>query len=108
MNPVGPAVLQTSANRVADGIAKMEGALKNAPASLLAELAAELMIDHREYYEWQETKSLAYSMCLINLEEVQTLWEYLGNTVTQFNQNSVAVKIAIAKTMSVLRKQVHS
>ncbi len=105
---VGPAVLQTSSNRIATAIEKMEKTLQNAPASLLAELAVELMIEHREYCEWQETKSLAYTMCLINLEEAQTLWEYLGNTEQQFNKNSVAVRIVIAKMMSVLRKAVHT
>lgn len=108
MNPVGPAVLQISSNRIATAIAKMEATLKNASASLLAELAVEVIVDHREYFEWQETKSLAYSMCLINLEEAQTLWEYLGQTEQQFNKNSIAVRIVVAKTMSMLRKAVHT
>lgn len=105
---VGPAVLQMSSNRIATAIEKMEKTLQSATSSLLAELAATLMIDHREYCEWQETKSLAYTMCLINLEEAQTLWEYLGNTEQQFNKQSLGARLVIAKMMSVLRKAVHT
>ena len=108
MNPVGPAVLQTSSNRIATAIEKTEKALQSATSSLLAELAAKLMIEHYEYVVFQETKSLAFAMCLINLEEAQTLYEYLGNTVQQFNKQSVGAKLIVVKTMAELRKQIHT
>jgi len=49
-----------------------------------------------EYVKFQELKS-AYAGVLLTMDEAQTVYGFLGNTVEHFNRQSVAVKSILTK-----------
>jgi len=88
-------------NRVIKMIASQETNIKAKVPTLapgkLAELNRNLSMTFDEYCSFQNLKSLAVASGTLTLEEGQTVYGYLGNTVEHFNDQSLAVKIVLTK-----------
>jgi len=91
----------TEMNRVIKMIASQEANIKAKAPTLapgkLAELNRNLSMAFDEYCSFQNLKSLAVASGTLTLEEGQTVYGYLGNTVEHFNDQSLAVKIVLTK-----------
>ena len=66
-------------------------------------LHGKLDMDLMEYCRFQEMKSVAMGSVL-NPEEAQTIYGYLGNTVEHFNGQPVEVKAVLTQTFAELMK----
>jgi pantothenate kinase len=55
-----------------------------------------------EYVSFQELKSLASVSGKLSLDEANTIYGYLGNSVEHFNEQSVVVKVVLTKIFSEL------
>jgi len=60
------------------------------------ELNKALDMSLREYVHFQELKS-AYAGVLLTMDEAQTVYGFLGNTVEHFNRQSITVKSILTK-----------
>lgn len=67
-------------------------------------LYATLDMDILEHARFQEHKSLAYAEGKLNLDEAQSLYNYLGNTVNVFNAQPIAVKSVLTSLFGELLK----
>ena len=64
-------------------------------------LSKSLNMDFEEYFRFQELKS-AHAGSRLTLDEAQTVYGFLGNTVEHFNQQPVEVKSVLTKIFSEL------
>ena len=62
----------------------------------------KLDMDVSEHCLFQERKSLAQASGKLTLEEAQTVYAYLGNTVTTFNEQPIAVKAVLTNLFAEL------
>lgn len=85
------------ADRLAQGIITQEQVDK---------LHRELDMSLSEYCKFQELKSLAVASGRISLEEAQTIYSFLGNTVEHFNKQNVSVKATLTQIFSELLDRV--
>jgi pantothenate kinase len=69
-------------------------------------LHGELDMSLSEYCRFQELKSLAVASGRISLEEAQTIYGFLGNTVEHFNKQNVSVKATLTQIFSELLERV--
>lgn len=53
--------------------------------------------DFREYESLQTLKSIASVEGILTLEEAESVYNYLGNTMEHFNKQSIAVKLILTK-----------
>jgi hypothetical protein len=95
-------------NRVTIAIAKTE---KQIEERIACGLATQDKVDtmHKtldmafdEYCAFQNLKSLASVSGKLTLEEAQTVYAYLGNTVEHFNAQGIGVKVVLTKIYSEL------
>ncbi len=91
-------------NRIISAVERMEKQIesKNLPAEKLTQVGKSLDMDVGEYCKFQEIKSCAYLESKLTLEEANTVYAYLGNTVEQFNSQALAVKAVLTKLFSEL------
>ena len=68
----------------------------------LVEISRNLDMDLAEYVRFQELKSLAVAAGTLTLEEGQTIYGYLGESVETFNGQPVAVKAVLTKVFEEL------
>lgn len=83
-------------NRVLKAVVEMQAALDrmdNVPQSVVKDASLTMA----EYAALQEMKSLAAASGLITLEEAQTLYGYLGESLGTFERQSLAVRIVCVK-----------
>ena len=96
MNRVVTAIEKTSAqinDRTAKGLVTM---------SQISALHKNLNMTLDEYCAFQELKSLASVSDKLTLDEANTIYGYLGNTVEHFNAQPVSVKVVLTKIYSEL------
>jgi hypothetical protein len=93
-------------NRILVGIDKARAliALKNLPPEQTAELAKNLDMGMAEYARFQELKSGLVGVRL-NLDEANTIYGFLGNTVEHFNKQPLAVKWVLTEFLAILLKR---
>lgn len=88
-------------NRILNSIAKMKAQIENriqkglTTAQKVKETAKALDMEIDEYVKFQETKSLAVVQNVLTLDEGQTVYALLGNTVETFNKQPVEVKAVL-------------
>lgn len=70
----------------------------------LNELTNKLNIDLTEYFHFQNVKSLAFANGKLSLDEAQLIYNILGKTANDFNNQPLPVKIVVTKTMVELMK----
>ena len=68
----------------------------------LDDLSRNLNMDVGEYCRFQQLKSLAFAGGKMMLEEAQTIYVYLGESVETFNVQPVAVKAVLTKVFEEL------
>ena len=89
-------------NRITSAIDKLNQAIPERIAKGLTTqekvdaLDKTLDMSWGEYVKFQELKS-AYAGSILTMEEAQTVYGYLGNTVEHFNKQSVAVKSVLTQ-----------
>ena len=66
-------------------------------------LSKTLDMSWAEYVKFQELKS-AYAGTILTMEEAQTVYGFLGNTVDYFNKQSVAVKSVLTQLFAEIIK----
>lgn len=76
------------AKRIADGLTTAEK---------VAGTRAAMDMDFEEYVRFQEIKSLAFATGIITLDEAQTIYSYLGESLETFNNQPVAVKVVLTQ-----------
>ena len=91
-------------NRVMDSIVRREKMIaentvkNNLTPARLAEVHKSLDLAFDEYVAFQEVKSLAHAMNMINTEEATTIYNYLGEGgPNEFNGQPLAVKAALTQ-----------
>ena len=86
-------------NRIHLAISRMEEKIrsKNLPQDKLLEIAKSLDMQMDEYMSFQNLKSVASQTGKLTLEEAQTIYSYLGNTLEQFNRQPLAVKAVLTQ-----------
>jgi hypothetical protein len=67
------------------------------PKNKLVQRLSKQVMDISEYVKFQELKSLFCANGLLSLEEAQTIYGYLGNSVEHFNSQNVIVKSVLTK-----------
>ena len=98
------------ANRVELGIAKLTEVMKNKLAagetsqSQIDTLNKSLDLEMREYVMFQEEKSLASMDGRLTLEEAQSVYRYLGECPSTFNEQPFAVKYVLTEVWGSLLK----
>jgi len=96
-------------NRITNAIDKMNQAIPERIAQGLTtqknvdELNKVLDMSLEEYCKFQEMKS-AYTGSLLTLDEAQTVYGFLGNSVEHFNAQSITVKSVLTQLFSELIK----
>lgn len=95
------AMIERQAKRCTDRLA--QGIITQ---SQVDKLDRELDMSLSEYCQFQELKSLAVASGRISLEEGQTIYGFLGNTVEHFNSQSVSVKATLTQIFSELLDRV--
>ena len=94
-------------NRIAVSVAEVEQAIEarlatgQVTVAQIADLGKKLDMSNEEYCLFQERKSLA-SGGKLTLDEAQTVYAYLGQTVDHFNRQPVAVKVTLTKVFTEL------
>jgi pantothenate kinase len=90
-------------NRVIVAVAKMKTQIADRLAQGLV-TQAKIDATHKaldmeldEYVKFQELKSLASLDGKLSLDEAQTIYGYLGNTLEHFNDQPVEVKAALTQ-----------
>ena len=86
------------ANRIIDAFARMEGQIKDriakglTTADKVAALHGTLDMDIGEHAKFQTLKTLAVAQGLLTLEEGQTVYLCLGESLQTFNDQPVHIK----------------
>ena len=90
----GATIVADGVNRVTRGIARAMAviATKNLSEAKLAELSKGLDMTFEEYCKFQTEKSVAGLDGRLTLDEAQTVYGYLGETLEHFNGQPLAVK----------------
>ena len=97
-------------NRITAAIARMEAQIKDRIANGLTTkekvdaLHATLDMDIVEHARFQEAKSLAFAQGKLNMDEAQEVYILLGNTVSVFNAQPIAVKSVLTSLFGELLK----
>lgn len=90
-------------NRVTAMVARQEAEIQRRLAAsiitqeLVDKTKKDLDMELDEYVKFQELKSLASTDGTLTLEEAQTVYAYLGETPSVFNDQPAAVKIVLTK-----------
>jgi hypothetical protein len=90
-------------NRILNSVTKLENQMKDRLEKNITtqeevdNLHKSLDMDISEYVKFQELKSLFCANGLLSLEEAQTIYSYLGNSVEHFNSQNVIVKSVLTK-----------
>jgi len=94
-------------NRILLAIQRANNAIanKNLSPERLADLSKKLDMALDEYCRFQTLKSLASQDGRLTLDEAQTIYGFLGNTVEHFNQQPVAVKWVLTEAFASLLKR---
>ena len=92
------------ANRIITRIEKVEKSIqaKGSSAKQIEESRKKMDMDIEEYCQFQNLKSVAQINGRLTLEEAQSIYGYLGNTVEHFNAQSLAVKYVLTQVFSSL------
>ena len=86
-------------NRIEASIKEMQKTLdsiKNGPTKEEMEKTLNIT-DFKEYESLQTLKSIASVEGILTLEEAESVYNYLGNTMEHFNKQSIAVKLILTK-----------
>lgn len=108
MTATQTATASLTSNRVTNAIVSMDANILeriDTGKTTRAEVDATdkaLEMDLEEYTTFQRLKSLASMSRVLTLEEAQTIYGYLGNTVEHFNRQTVAVKVVLTRIFSEL------
>lgn len=98
------------ANRIVDAVARMKAQIAERIRTGLTtqekvdDTCKSLDMDLGEYVKFQELKSLAVAQGLITLEEGQTIYAYLGESLATFNGQPVEVKSVLTSFFMELLK----
>ena len=93
-------------NRIINGIAAAQQRIdsKALTPEKIAETSKAMNMDLEEYCMFQELKSLASQAGPLTLEEAQTIYCYLGESLETFNGQSLAVKYTLTNVFQSLLK----
>lgn len=83
-------------NRVANSINHIKGLMVNKNQKTLDELHKSLDMDFIEYVRFQELKSV-YVGTKLTLDEANTVYRYLGNSLETFNKQPLEVKVTLTQ-----------
>jgi len=86
---------QTISKRIAQGLTTQKK---------VDELHKSLNMSFEEYCRFQELKS-AYTGSLLTIDEAQTIYKFLGNSVEYFNAQPVSIKSVLTQIFLELMKQ---
>lgn len=86
-------------NRIDLAIVKATPVVDAFEADKASELNEKFNMSFDEHFTFQEKKSLAHANGSINLEEANTIYSYLGNTVEVFNKQPLVVKMVLTKVL---------
>jgi predicted transcriptional regulator YheO len=75
---------------------------KNLEQEKLTEISKSLDMQLDEYCIFQTQKNIAMMANKLSLEETQTIYGYLGNTLEHFNGQPVHVKAVLTKLLTEL------
>jgi hypothetical protein len=91
-------------NRIIIAIDRMEKqvASKGLSQEKLNQISTTLNMDLEEYVIFQTEKNIAMMKSKLTLDETQTIYSYLGETLEHFNQNPVHVKAVLTKVLAEL------
>jgi hypothetical protein len=95
-------------NRVANLIRQYEASIAERLANgkttqqQVDKLNRILSMDVGDYCRFQALKSFAFAAGKMTLEEAQTIYAYLGNSVGTFNAQSVAIKAVLTQVFQEL------
>ena len=91
-------------NKIDKAIQKMQAQVesKKLPKARLAEIGGSLNMEFSEYVRFQNLKSLAVANGILSIEEGNTVYRYLGETLEVFNGQPVAIKAVLTKLFSEL------
>ena len=94
-------------NRILIGIDRIKAAIesKNFSPEKLAQMSKAMDMELGEYCRFQELKSLASMDGRLTLDEAQTIYGYLGNTLEHFNAQPLAIKYALIDVFATLLKR---
>ena len=90
-------------NRIHAAVAQMETNVKDrikrklTTQAKVSALSKELDLSLLEYVKFQELKSLASAQGWLTLDEANTVYGYLGESVTTFNEQPVHVKAVLTQ-----------
>ena len=86
-------------NRIEASIKAMQeklDSIKNGPTKEEMEKTLNIT-DFKEYESLQTLKSLVSVSGILTLEEAESVYNYLGNTMEHFNKQSIATKLILTK-----------
>lgn len=91
-------------NRISAAIDRMKLQVesKNLPQTKLDEISKTLDMQLDEYCVFQTEKNIAMMQAKLSLEETQTIYGYLGETLEHFNGQAIHVKAVLTKILTEL------
>ena len=94
-------------NRISAAIEKMKVQVesKNLPPEKIASVSKSLDMEFDEFVVFQTQKNVAMMHGKLTLEETQTVYGYLGETLEHFNAQAVHVKAVLTKLLCELLNQ---
>jgi len=86
-------------NRIITAIDKITEQIKtkNLPQDKSESLNKALDMSLEEYCKFQDLKSVASISDILTMDEAMTIYNYLGNTPEQFNNQPLAVKVVLTQ-----------
>lgn len=87
-------------NRIAAAIRMMEPRVAGLAKETRDKMDKSTNMSILEHAMFQERKSLLFAEGKINLDEANTIYALLGNTVSVFNKQSLAAKVILTKVFS--------
>ena len=93
-------------NRILIAVDRMQAqiAAQNLTTEKIESISEAMNMSLREYVRFQELKTLAVGSKL-TLEEANTVYGFLGNTVEHFNTQPLAVKVTLTKLFAELLRK---
>jgi hypothetical protein len=93
-------------NRIINGVAVAQQRIdsKGLSSEKILETSRAMDMDLEEYCMFQELKSLASTTGVLTLDEAQTIYCYLGESLDTFNGQSLAVKYTLTNVFQSLLK----
>ena len=91
-------------NKVTNAIERMKLKIKekNLSSEMMDKLNKQLDMELEEYVKFQELKNIAMMDNMLTLDETNTIYKYLGNTLEHFNNQPLEVKVVLTQILKEL------